>query len=373
MPELEKQETQDEFGWENLTNTDDGRRDMGEPIPAAEPEPQVEGQAAETEPVQKETPVVATDGAVDQQALQEASPEDVVFTLPGGRKVTKAELVADEKLLANLVTHSNQLTHFQRLSEERKAQAEQLEQQNRAILDQYTQWQMQQQAREQMQQQAQQPAPQRPSAQVLESAFAPHLDQMVKDGRLTQDHRLEFGPLIAEYIYDYQNLTNMVGQVIQAGQQEFASIQNRLQGEVVPSVEQFRVQQAQSFDHQVQQAVATIQGYEVLSDPNEWNRLKLFIAEKVNASPRLPDGRPSFDPQFDPETMAQLYDAMTGSEIRQQLAVEKARQQQTAKQTTAMTGGETSARAGTPVVRKPGKLSPEDEALDFGQPNMMGG
>jgi len=224
-----------------------------------------------------------------------------------------------------------------------------------------------------MQQQMQQPVPQRPASQMLESAFAPHLDNLVKDGRLSQDQRLEFGPLIAEYLYDYQNMKSLVEQVVMAGQQEFAAIQNRLQGEIVPNVEQFRVQQAQSLDSQVQQAVATIQGYEGLSDQNEWNRLKLFIAEKVNASQRLPDGRPSFDPQFDPVTMAQLYDAMTGADIRQQLAVEKARQQQTTKKTNAMVGGETSARAGAPVIRKPGRLTPAEEALDFGQPNMMGG
>lgn len=373
MPDLEPKETQEEFGWENLSAVDDGRRDMGEPAQTPEPEPTQEAQAAETETAPEETQVVSEDGTVDQQALQDASPEDVVFTLPGGKKVTKAELIADDTLLGKLVTHSNQVANFQRLSDERKQKLEQLEAENRRILDQYTAWQMQQQAQQQMQQQAQQQAPQRPTPQVLESAFAPQLDQLVKDGRLTQDHRLEFGPLIAEYMYDYQNLTNMVGEVIQAGRQEFASIQNRLQGEVVPSVEQFRAQQAQSFDQQVQQSVAGIQGYEALSDPNEWNRLKLFIAEKVNASPRLPNGRPSFDPQFDPETMAQLYDAMTGSEVRQKLAIELARQQQAANQTTAMTGGEASARAGSPVIKKPGKLSPEDEALDFGQPHMMGG
>lgn len=341
---------------------------MGEPVQTAEPEPEQEAQTAET----AEQPAVEAEAAVDQQAAQEPEPQDVVFTLPGGKKVTKAELIADEKLLSNLVTHSNQLTNFQRLAEERKAKLEQVEAENRRVLDEYTRWQMQQQAQQQAQQ-MQQPQPQRPPAQVIEGHFAPVLDQMVQDGRLSQDHRTEFGPLIAEYLFDHQNLRNMVASVIQAGQQEFQNLRQTLDGDVVPNVQQFRVQQATALDQQVQQEIATIPGYEGLADPNEWNRLKAFISEKVNASPRLENGRPSFDPQFDPITMAQMYDAMTGAELRQQIATEKARQQQASQQTRSMVGGEAAARAGGPVPKKPGKLTPEEEAMDFGSPNMMTG
>lgn len=385
MPDLENEEVQEEFGWENLSAQDDGRRDMAIDH-NLEPDAATEGQqTAETdgEPPQDQQRFsdVAQATAVQPEGQQEtpaeteeAPPQDeVVFTLPGGKKVTKAELIADEKLLGNLVTHSNQLSHFQRLAEERKAQADEAQAEARRVLDQFTMQQMHAQQAQQAQQEQQQQE-QRPPSQALEAMYAPHLDKLVEDGRLTQDHRQEFGPLIAEHMYDMQQIRNMLGAVYQAGLQEFGQIYQTLEQDVVPDVTQFRTQWAVQADQQVQQEVATISGYEGLADQNEWNRLKSFIQEKVNASPRLPNGRPSFDPQFDAVTMAQMYDAMTGADLRAQIAAEKARLEQQANQTTNLVGGETAAKAGgAPPPKQPAQMTPEQDAMDFGTPTMATG
>jgi hypothetical protein len=71
--------------------------------------------------------------------------------------------------------------------------------------------------------------------------------------------------------------------------------------------------------------------------------------------------------------MAQMYDAMTGGDMRAKLEAHKVVQETASKQAVTQAGGETSARAGGPVLRQPSKMTPEDEAMDFSDPRMASG
>lgn len=388
MPEdpIKEESQTEEFGWEDLTSQDNGRPDMGEPAepppeppPAPEPEPaKPQEQPAETppEPAQEPAaaePAAAESGAETPPVTEEKPPEEeIVYTLPGGKKVTQADLAKDPELLNKLVTHSNQLTYFQQLAEERETKLNLAEAEKRKLLDQYTEWEMQQAAAAQQQQQPQEPL-KRPETKVLEGMYSPHLDKMVADGRLTEDQKGEFGNVISEYLFDLQNVHNLINSVVQAGTERFAGLEGSLLGEVVPDVQRRQHQDAVSMDQNVQQNVAARPGYESLAEPAEWNRLKLFIAEKVNASPRDAEGHPTFDPIFDGDTMAQMFDAMTGADTRAALIALKQAQEQAAKNEAVMAGGETSARTGAPPPKQPSPMTPEDEAMDFTDPSMATG
>ena len=376
MPE-EKEESQEEFGWEDLSSSDDGTRDMEEIAPSA-PEPEAkeeQQQPAETPPEAAPEPTAEaaepTEQAAETPAVTEETPPEAVYTLPGGKKVTQAELAADPKLLSDLVTQSNQFTDSQRIALERKEQIETLEADKRKLLDQYTEWDMAQRTA------AQQPAPaappQRPEPKVLEGIYAPHLDKLVADGRLTADQRSEFGNVVSEYMFDEQNRHNLITTIAADGARRLAALEARLDGEVAPDIERRQQQDVVFWEQSVQQGVAAKPGYEALAKPEEWERLKLFISEKVNASPRDAEGKPTFDPQFDADSMAQMFDAMTGSEMRATLAALKLNQEKADKQTTTMAGGETAAKAGTPPQKQPSKMTPEQEAMDFRDPTMATG
>jgi hypothetical protein len=74
--------------------------------------------------------------------------------------------------------------------------------------------------------------------------------------------------------------------------------------------------------------------------------------------------------------MAQMYDAMTGAELRQQFLAQKAKEEQLQKQKQqdTMVGGEGAAKAsGPPKIKQPSELSPHDDAMDFGSPTMATG
>jgi len=376
-PKIDTEATQEEMGWEDLTSTGDGRSEGFD-----EPEPKLESdeggeQAAEatTGGTQERvkpalTEPVAVGGEQAGEEGEEKPPEQT-WTLDGGKIVTVADLVANPELINQIVTRSNQAANFQRLAEDRGRRAEEAEAARRQLLDQYTEWQLQQQQAAQRAQAP--PPPQRPANTAIAGHFEPHLQALVAEGRLTEDQKAEFGNVIAEYMYDHQSMRNLVQEVVNLGSARIQFLENQLFGDVIPDVTRRRQMDALSMDQYVQQTVAAQAGYESLADQGEWNRLKLFIAQKVNASPRDYQGNPTFDPTFDAETMAQMYDAMTGGKMREQLAAQKAAQEAAAKKTRAMAGGETSARAGRPAPRHPGKMTPEEEALDFGDPRMASG
>mgnify|MGYP001122969024 CR=1 FL=1 len=374
-PEIEKEATQEEMGWEDLTSTGDGRSEgFDEPEPEPKPDAEEGGEqpAEATEESTQEPPVEGepTEPVVEGEAAK-GEQKKQTWTLDGGQTVTAEDLAKNPDLISRIVTQSNQAVNYQRLAEQRAQQAAEADAERRRLLDQYTEWQIQQQ---QAAQQAQAPAPpQRPANTALAGHYEPHLQKLVEDGRLTEDQKVEFGNVISEYLFDQQAVRNMINEVVMAGSRRIEYLENQLFGDVYPDVERRRQMDALSLDQQVQQAVATQEGYESLADQGEWNRLKLFIAQKVNASPRDEQGRPTFDPQFDAETMAQMYDAMTGGDIRAKLRAQKAAQEEAAKAAAAQAGGETSARAGRPAPRQPSKMTPEEEAMDFGDPRMASG
>jgi hypothetical protein len=376
-PEKEvTEESQEEFGWEDLSSQDDGTRDMGEPVevpeePAAKPA-ETEVPAAETAEEASPEQETPTGEAAATQGESEEEAEERVYTLPGGEKIKESELIANPDLLNKLVTHSNQLTHYQSLADQRKKQLEEAELDRRRMLDEYTAWQMQQQQMQQMQTAA--PEPQRPGNQVLQGIFSPHLDSLVQQGRLTADQKEEFGNVLCEYMFDIQNLYNMGTNLATALSQRIDEVGATVAGDLIPDTQRRRQIDAVQEDKAVQAKVASQPGYESLQDPNEWERLRSFILEKVYASPRNPDGSPSFNPNFDPETMAQMYDAMTGGDVRKTLEALKSQASKRDTQNTAMAGGETTSKAGsTPKPKQPSKMTPEEEAMDFSDPNMSTG
>lgn len=368
--ERESTEKQDEFGWEDVSRFDDGAPDMGEPA-HEEPEPEP---APKPAPQPDATPATASqeEPAAEAAAAPEGEPpqaEEVVYTLPGGQKVKQSELAANPELLQKLVTHSNQLTNYQRLAEERQARIEQVQAENRQILDQFTAWQMQQQ---QAQHPQQQQAPARPDPTVVQGSFAPYVAQLRAQGRITDDQAEDFGNLISEYLYDQQAVGNTINTVASLFNQRLMDLEQRVTGQIVPDLEMRAQSEHQAHAAWVQQEVAQRPGYEALAQNENWEELKRFIAQKVAASPRDAQGNPTFDPVFDPETMAQMYDAMTGAQLRVQMAAEAAKktQQEAARQQAVNAGGESTARAATPPRRAPGEPTPEEEAMDIADPRL---
>lgn len=382
MPEIENEETQEEFGWEGMSANDDGTRDMGDVLPpkAEDPEPTPEPPAetalegeGKPESAEPTAPEAAEQVAGAEATEAETQPEPITYTLPGGKKVTREELIANDKMLQDLVTHSNQLTHFQKLSEDRNAALQRAEAEKRQILDQYTQQQMQQQAAQQQQQQA--PAYVRPPGKAIEAHFEPVLQGMIEDGRLTEDHKSEFGGLIAEHLFDMAQMRDLVSAVVQAGSTELDGIRQTIQGDIYPNVDAFRAQAIRQTEAQVQQTAAAKPGYEALADPQEWQRLTAFVAQKISNSGVDQYGNPIFNPDLDPDTAAQMYDAMTGHDLRAQLAAQAAGVAARAanQQVTAAVSGAGAARAGGAPMRQPSTKTPHDEAMDFSDPTMATG
>jgi hypothetical protein len=174
-------------------------------------------------------------------------------------------------------------------------------------------------------------------------------------------------------MFDQQNTHNLITEITSQGMQRIDAIEARLNGEVVPEIQRRQQHDSVALEQSVWQGVASRPGYEALADQETWERLKSFITEKVNASPKDQEGRPTFDPQFDVDSMAQMYDAMTGAELRATLAALKATRTAEDKQSTAMAGGETAARAARPPQKQPSPLTPEQEAMDFRDPTMATG
>jgi hypothetical protein len=199
---------------------------------------------------------------------------------------------------------------------------------------------------------------------------------MVQSGRLTEDHKNEFGGLIAEHMYDMQNIKSLIQEVVNAGAADLQRIEQQIQGEIAPNINDFKTQSLRATEQQVQQGAASVPGYEALQDPTEWQRLIDFVSQKIESGGYGPDGKPVFNPDLDPQTACQMYDAMTGAELRQKLLAQKALEEQQAKdgQTAAAVSGETAAKAGgPPVQRQPSKMTPQEEAMDFSDPHMTAG
>jgi hypothetical protein len=293
------------------------------------------------------------------------------FTLDG-KKYTAEEIAADPKLLSKMATHYNQVGNFQKLLDEertnvsaRDEQIAQLELEKQKI---EREWIARKMAEENKRQQAAaEPAPEpppRPSTEVLKTQLKPYIEQLHKDGRLTEDEVDEHSGLIAEHIYDYANITKVIQEV---AAQAFNRIE-QIEQFVNPAIQSWDAEKAVREEETVHQQAAAIEGYEELADPETWESLKKYISDKIAASPKNSDGRPTFDPVFDAETMAEQFDAMQGKTLRKALAEQKKRAEKQQKEDAKRAGGSATTGGKSPKKKpkKKGAPTPHDEALDFG-------
>jgi len=310
----------------------------------------------------------------DDSEDDEAEEGDVTTFTIDGKKYTSEEIASDPKLLSKMATHYNQVGHFQKLLDEeranlsaRDASIAQLEQEKQAIEREWIKRKMaEDNEREAQKQKAEAPKP-RPNNKTLQHQLKPYFEQLKADGRLTEDELEEHGGLIAEYMYDYANMQRLVESVAVITSRALGRI-DELEGFVNPAVQKFGEQEALRYHEKVQKEAAAIEGYEELADPENWEKLIRYISEKVAASPQDEKGRPQFDPIFDPETMAQQWDAMQGPVLRKALAEQRKKAEAQMKSDAKMAGGSATSGGKTPK-KKPkqkGAPTPTDDALDWG-------
>jgi hypothetical protein len=321
--------------------------------------------------VEDSADVADDDGATDDEEVstEEGEAESDFITIDG-EKYSLDDLSTEQ--LKKMATHYNQVSHFQKIAEERDAaiaererQIQELKDQNRQVMDEWTAHQMQreQERLQREQQQLEQQQPQRPSTDQLTTAFKPYLDKLAEEGRLTVDEVDEHSGLISEYLYDTYTRDTRTGEQFKLLQQRLEQLENF----VSPAIQKWDEKSAVEHDAAVQAEVASMEGYEDLADPKNWERLKNYVGQKILNSPKDKEGNPLFDPLFDAETMAEQFDAMQGKLLRKALGKKKqnAGEQQNADRRRA--GGSASQGGGAPPKKrgKKGPPTPEEDALDF--------
>jgi len=333
-----------------------------------------EEQEADDEEVAEEEDAeqdVATESDEDDGSDEEGSS---TFTLDG-KKYTAEEIAADPKLLSKMATHYNQVGNFQKIADERndlikerEERIAQLEAENRKVMDEWTRNRMlnEQKQREEAEKEAAAAAqpPPRPPADQLKAHFKPHIDQLVEQGRLSVDELDEHSGLVAEYLYDTATTRDLITKVVS----HFAQEINSIRGFIDPAVKSWDEEKAVRADAEIQKAAAELEGYDELSDPEIWQQLKQFVADKVMASPKDADGNPTFNPIFDGPTMASMYDAMTGSTLRKALGGKKKKAKQQIESDRRKAGGSATGGGKKPTKRpKPKQPKTEaEDALDWG-------
>jgi hypothetical protein len=340
---------------------DDESQSLESPAPKDEDKP-AEGDAATGD----ETP----DG--DETIQADDAGETVTID---GEKIPIGDLTSEQ--LQKMATHTNQVGHYQKLADERKTELEQYREQlaaaerkNREVMDEWTRFQMQQ-TQQQDQQQTAEPV-QRPTTEQLRGLFAGQLNAMKASGDLTEDEFDEHSGLIANYMYDSQVTQNVIAQVATTLDQRLQA----LEGTVPQTAQAVEEQTAERRNRLVQQEAASTEGYEDLSNPEEWNKLTEFIGNKVLSSPKDANGNPTFDPIFDAQTMREQYDAMQGAVMRSALAkakkeAEQQKRKEADKATDAKGGGGPPPKK--PTIKQPSDMTPEEEALSFDDPMMATG
>lgn len=381
--ELEQQ-TADALDWDEDVSKDP---EGDEPWEGEEKSDEDESKANdEVAAKEEEEPEKATEKS--EESIESEVDEDGVKTYTlNGKKYTPEEIIADEKLLDNLATHHNQVGNFQKLlDEEREAKSEQakaikqLEAEKAAIEREWVARKMTEEteARKKADKPEEAPAPvPRPANKVLQAQLKPYIDQLKEDGRLTDDEIDEHGGLIAEYVYDYANMSALVNKVAAAALQkidEQAKRIEQIEHFVNPAIQSWSREQAERSDVDIQKEAAAIEGYDELKDPENWEKLKKHISDKIAASPKDSEGRPTFDPIFDAETMASQWDALNGPATRKALAELKKRAEEQKKDEAQKAGGSAASGGKKPTKRqKPkGPLTPAEEALDFGDGRYAG-
>jgi hypothetical protein len=360
-----------------------------------EEDPKPDEGKADDEVVDKDTadPEIATkeeeestdDG--DDDVVASTDDDGVTTYTLDGKKYTAAEVASNPELLSKMATHYNQVGHLNKLlDEEREAKSKQaeaiaqLEAENKAIESEWVKRKMAEdnaaaKAAEEAKEEIE-PTP-RPSNKVLQAQLKPYIDQLKEDGRLTEDEIDEHSGLIAEYVYDNANMTNLINKVAAAALSKIDAQTKRIEQIehfVNPAIKTWSREQAEKADVEIMKKAAAIEGYKELEDPANWEKLKKYVSEKIAASPKDSEGNPTFDPIFDAETMAAQWDAMNGPTTRKALAELKKRAEDAKKEEARLAGGDSSSGGKKPRKKsKPkGAPTPQDEALDWGDGRYAG-
>jgi len=273
----------------------------------------------------------------------------------------------DPEFFKKMATHYGQVAQYQRVAAEKDRQLQQFQAQQQDILNSYVQRQMyqDQEVAQRAQQEQLAASQQRPKKEELLHAFDPYIKSLHDEGRVSIDELDEHKGLIAEYLWDQ----NRTASTMQTGFQFMDARLRRLEQNLIPDYQQRVQESAVQRDQRVQQEVAARPGYEDLKESQHWDKLKAYIANKVVNGPRDQQGRPVFDPVFDSDTMAEMWDAMQGQTLRQALLQQRASATSSDRAAIARAGGLPTSQGARPKPPpKKGQMTEEQDALNFTDP-----
>jgi hypothetical protein len=333
-----------------------------------------EQKADETEEEDEE---VATKEPEESTEDAEQSKDGVETYTLDGKKYTAEEIAADPKLLGKMTTHYNQVGNLSKLLDEERGNLTSkdeaiaaLEAEKQQIQDEWVRAKMALDAEANKSPVEEAKPVERPSTKVLTEHFRPVLDQMKEDGRLSEDEIDEHSGLVAEYLFDTIQTRTTVEEVAKY----FAKEIDQIKQFINPAIQTWSREEAIRADASTQKEAASLEGYQDLDSPENWESLKEYITKKIANSPKNSDGSPQFDPVFDAETMREQWDAMQGAAMRKALAATKAAAEKQQKEDARKAGGSAASGGKTPKKKpKPKKpLTPQEEALDFGDGKYAG-
>jgi len=318
---------------------------------------------AQEEPEKKEAE------APEQGELELEAEEISEITLPDGSKMAVPRELATNEQFKKLVTQDHQVAHYQKLAEERQKQLDELsadrERKRQEAIDLLLQQQAQQAEQAQQTQQAQQI--QRPTPEDVQNTFKPALSQLVAEGRISEVAAEEFGDVLSEYLYDYASTHQRISQLQEAMMQIATAL---------PPPEMFQVfekQRIQSEEAKLLAQVTKREGYEDLSNPQEWQKLKDFVATKIADSPKDQEGNPTFNPVFDTDTICALYDAMMAPTWRAALRKQRTQAEEDSKTATKRAAGDSASKASAKPKPPESPMTPELDAMTFTDPRTATG
>lgn len=356
-------------GFEDDLKVEDQEKPQGDEKekPADEKAEETSKEEAESAPEAEEKP--KEDEEPIQEELKLEAEEIAEITLPDGSKMAVPKELAEHEQFKKLVTKDHQVAHYQKLAEERQKQLDELsadrERKRQEAIDLLLQQQAQQTQQAQQQQQAEQA--QRPAPTEVQEKFAPALAQLVAEGRISDVAAAEFGDVLSEYLYDYAQTQQQIGTLYQALTQMATAL---------PPPEMFDVFEAQRIQAEEAKLLAQVskrEGYEDLTNPDEWQKLKDFVAEKIANSPEDAEGHPTFNPVFDADTICALYDAMMVPAWRAAIKKQRTQVEEDSKTAAKRATGDTVGRASAKPPPKDVPMTPELDAMDFTDPKAATG
>ena len=334
-----------------------------------------EGKADEAKDDDEEVATKESDESTED--ADEASDDGVPTYTLDGKKYTAEEVAANPKLMDKMATHYNQVGNFQKLLDEERGTntskdeaIAQLEAEKRQIQDEWTRMKMAHEAEANKPAAEEAKPAERPSTKVLTEHFKPMLEQMKEDGRLSEDEIDEHSGLVAEYLFDTIQTRSTLEEVVKHFVKEIDGIKQFIN----PAIQTWSRDEAVRADASTQKEAASVEGYEDLESPENWESLKEYITKKISNSPKNSDGSSQFDPIFDAETMREQWDAMQGATMRKALGAAKAAAEKQKEEDAKKAGGSASGGGKAPKKRpKPKKpLTDSDEAMDWGDGRYAG-